>query len=454
MTVTAILSLACASLASGSDAGEFQSAYFHSPASYVTGQEPKYTSFGDINGDGVPDLVVSNKGNNVRIEGGESLSVLVNDGSGQFGTAVTFPAGNYPIGSIVADLDGDLDNDVVVGNVWAPSGGLGRDVRVFWNDGDGSFSGPTVLTGNRSPNVYLASDVNGDTFPDIVCTSRHDGSVGVFEGSGGGVFDEFVSVPTGDTTGPGGDTADVDGDGHYDLIIPDLSGPTESLTVLVNDGFGTFVVNQTIPLSPTEGGCHVASCDVNRDGTADFLLTRPSLGKVDVFLNDGAGQFSSETEIPVVGLPKHIEAGDVDGDGYEDAVVVDSINSMAHVLINDHAGGYVVAESFATHAQPSLYMWSGPDDFDGDGLLDIVLGTDRLDSDLIWVYLSSGNLDCRADVDGNGIADVNDISAVIFRLGLEPGDFGYEPSADADTDGSITASDISFVIFRLGTLCN
>ncbi len=60
---------------------------------------------------------------------------------------------------------------------------------------------------------------------------------------------------------------------------------------------------------------------------------------------------------------------------------------------------------------------------------------------------------CEADANLDGIVDVNDISAVLFRLGLVPGDFGYEASADVNIDGVIDVNDISYVLFRLGAVC-
>lgn len=60
---------------------------------------------------------------------------------------------------------------------------------------------------------------------------------------------------------------------------------------------------------------------------------------------------------------------------------------------------------------------------------------------------------CEGDLNDDAAVNVDDITAVVFRLGLAPGDFGYEPSADADGDGGITVADIAFVIFRLDNSC-
>jgi hypothetical protein len=101
---------------------------------------------------------------------------------------------------------------------------------------------------------------------------------------------------------------------------------------------------------------------------------------------------------------------------------------------------------------------SSAGDINGDGIDDVIIGAYRADpngqSAAGESYVIFGRPSpCDGDVNGDGAVDVNDISAVLFRLGLVPGDFGYQASADANGDGVIDVNDISFVLFRLGDLC-
>jgi hypothetical protein len=69
-----------------------------------------------------------------------------------------------------------------------------------------------------APDTVTVGDVDGDGIPDLLATSRNDGTITVVRGDGGGAFVAPVSYPVGPTiTAP--IIADLDGDGRRDLAI-------------------------------------------------------------------------------------------------------------------------------------------------------------------------------------------------------------------------------------------
>ncbi len=81
----------------------------------------------DFNGDGIPDIVTSNRGDN-------TVSVLLGNGDGTFGPQETFPTGKTPRAVAVGDFNGDGQVDIVTAN-------LGDDTAsVLLGKGDGTFS--------------------------------------------------------------------------------------------------------------------------------------------------------------------------------------------------------------------------------------------------------------------------------------------------------------------------
>lgn len=85
---------------------------FAAPVDWPAGGPPACVAVGDMNADGAPDIVVSSDSNDPEM----SLSVLHNDGLGNFGAAARFPAGNYPISFRLADVNRDGRPDVVAAN--------------------------------------------------------------------------------------------------------------------------------------------------------------------------------------------------------------------------------------------------------------------------------------------------------------------------------------------------
>ncbi len=90
-------------------------------------EAPVSLKAGDLDGDGKPDLAVASYG-------GDSVSVLLNQGSGTFAAPVRYAVGNAPLGLTTADLNGDGKLDLAVASEYSES------FHVLINDGSGSFS--------------------------------------------------------------------------------------------------------------------------------------------------------------------------------------------------------------------------------------------------------------------------------------------------------------------------
>lgn len=189
------------------------------------GLESSGLTVGDVNGDGIPDLIVTNlKLNNSN----GNVSVLLGNGDGSFESPIRIMAGPSPTQSAVGDFNGDSKLDIAV----AESG----QVKVFLGNGDGSFTIGAVL---RTPGPYVGwiatADFNGDGKTDIAVVNSAItppiNAVVVFPGNGDGTFQ-----PQG-TFNVGGDpgqmvVGDFNRDGKPDIAIVNFGHLTA--TVLIN----------------------------------------------------------------------------------------------------------------------------------------------------------------------------------------------------------------------------
>ena len=250
---------------------------------WVTGNGPTSVAVGDFNADGKQDLVVANAGNGV-----DAVTVLLGNGAGGFTSAPgsPFPAGTNPWGVAVGDLDGDGKPDLAVTN--AGSGA----VTVLLGDGAAGFTaapGSPFPTG-LSPYAVVVSDVNGDGKPDLAVANSGGatGSVTVLHGNGTGGFTAAAGSPFSVGLNPRSLAAgDFNVDGTPDLVVGDFGGAygnPSSVTLLLGNGSRGFAAT-TLPLPIGSSPDSVAVGDFNADGKPDFAVTTWGDGKLTLFLN-------------------------------------------------------------------------------------------------------------------------------------------------------------------------
>jgi hypothetical protein len=167
----------------------------YATSTFFIGGDPFGLALGDLDGDGDPDMAVTHLG--TIIDPLAAVSVLLNDGQGQFSFGMDLTAGTRPSSAAIGDIDHDGRNDIVVGSF--DSG----DVQVFLNDGEGGFpltANLDALSGaNEGPASIELADLDGDGNPDILVGQAagfpSNGRVTLFFGDGEGAYSGAVSLP-------------------------------------------------------------------------------------------------------------------------------------------------------------------------------------------------------------------------------------------------------------------
>lgn len=209
--------------------------------------------------------------------------------------------------------------------------------------------------------TVTVADINGDGAPDIITANGFTGGQGVslLFNNGDGSFKPARSiVATGSPTFVA--VADFNGDGKADLAV--ANGPnTTTVTLLLGNGDGTF----QLPIELFTGEAEsIAVADFNGDGKPDLAVSGTNTGEV-VLLNKGAGNFTVSYTVafnPAI-LPK-ITAGDFNGDGKQDFLIAGGSYDLQ--LGN---GDGTFRDGLLQSLPPVLYTVVG--DWNGDKRLDI-----------------------------------------------------------------------------------
>jgi hypothetical protein len=332
-----------------------------SPPSYPTGPGPSSLAVKDVNKDGKPDLVVANGAADA-----DTISVLLGNGNGTFKARVDFPTGVGPTAVAVVDVSKDGIPDVIVANR-----GDGT-VSVLLGNGNGTFKTKVDFPTNPLPAALAVADVDGDGKPDLVVANGNNdlgGAASVLIGNGNGTFKPKVDFATGGFPGAIA-VADVNKDGKLDIVV--TSGTDSVASVLLGNGNGTFQdrVDYALGLPGMAVAVAVAVVDVNRDGKLDIVAADTETNRAFVLLNKGDGTFQDAVDYLVSTRPQSLAVTDVTGDGKPDVVTGDFDANAMSVLAGNGDGTFQDKVDSPVGSTPAALAVA---DLNGDGVPDIVV---------------------------------------------------------------------------------
>lgn len=328
------------------------------------------------------------------------------------GTNFATPANHSDI--ITADITRDGIDDLVVA--------YNNDnmVRIYPGTGTGTFGAAIEYAAGTNPQALATGDFNNDSKLDLAI--RHRGTVnntvGIMLGNNSGGLDPVTIFSTLVAGGTSLATGDFNRDGKLDLVTSNEIG--SSNCVMLGNGAGGF--SSTTNVSGAQFNHGIITRDFNRDGITDFAVTSTDVETFAIHLGDATGSFGPATTYQTVQNPLQLTAGDWNMDGTADLAVASSDTNTIAIHYGSSAGTFTTSSTITY--TPGTGGGGGDiktADFNDDGKPDLALTKNATN---VLVFLN----------DGSGSFDAGNESITGFNPSpLAVGDFNRDGYADIAT---------------------
>jgi hypothetical protein len=337
---------------------------------------------GDVNGDGVPDIVVGTmSGQPVQLFFGGAPRESCNCLRDFLSVPISIPDTGSNKGVALGDFDGNGTLDLVIAN------GGDQDDVVYSNDGNGNFS-PRHTLGPSNANDVAVGDFNNDGNVDIVVAASSPNLV--YFGNGNGAFGNATRL--GDNDSRSVAVGRFDNNNRMDIAFANVAANS---TVYTKNAGGTgFTLRDQLLIGDAAA---VAAADLNGDGTDDLVFGRIATNVGDipsnpVLINAGNGTFGGPLALLGLSPTREVLIGDINEDGSPDLVFISS--SGVHQVWVASGGTYTLhSEQIMDLDAVTGVLTNLGDADDGDpGGVDLAMGGRGNAGVGVWLNDSQGNL--------------------------------------------------------------
>ncbi|MCE6989551.1 VCBS repeat-containing protein [Dyadobacter sp. CY323] len=247
--------------------------------SYSLGEiaDRSYTGgLSDFNGDGFLDIAISNDAPDRKL-------IYLNDGKGNFTIGSEFGRPEWPTRNLsIADINKDGLPDLILAN----RGNASTSNYICLNQGNGKFNSSPIAFARYRATTITPADFNKDGFVDLVVPHRDGGQSYLYPGSSDMVFSDEHRIPFGpaDASIRAAAVADFNGDSLPDVVTIDEFKGVNLYFGQKNNNFSAGISLADSNLTPYA----LAIADMNRDGRMDVIVGHKQ-AQSKVFFNDGTG---------------------------------------------------------------------------------------------------------------------------------------------------------------------
>jgi flagellin len=400
-------------------------------------------SLGDLNVDGLLDMVTAGHSGSAG-----NINIRLGQGNGSFGANTSYSEGINTSALVLGDINGDGILDVISASQ-TDYDGYSAVVNVRLGVGNGGFMPlNSYSTGSHELSDLAIGDLNSDGILDVVASGvdTNGGITNVFLGRGDGSLGSLSSyVPSQQRYSPSVVLGDLNGDSVLDLIVggyePSGSDYIGQASVRLGNGDGTFSEDN---IFYTEGYFtrDIALGDLNGDGILDMVTTGASgsyedgtEGQTTIRLGRGDGTFNSLVHLDAEEIQSDaIQIVDLNGDGILDLASSGVATDGGKVTVRIGRGNGTFGDATTYSAETGISFALAIGDLNSDGVYDLVSAGQGSGADRTTVRLSNSEeglgamLDFSLRTQSDALQSMAIIDRTLTNLSKQRGTIGASQS--------------------------
>jgi len=434
------------------------------------GAKYKDVQIADMDGDGIPEIVTSEAGSGSSAY----LAIFTTsfDDEGMISIddrlEINFGTGVYSVPQDIAlgDLNGDGLLDVVTSEKGDVTDDFQSHTCIFINTShhqNFSFDDPIIIPGDGYEMYAQVQDINGDGKLDIVTSRQSWGQMGVYLNTTEQNVVSFANkvIPEVDVE-PRPVFADLNGDGIINMVSVANTNNRRDVYIYSNNSTEN-TINFNLELIVQSGGVHPPGpTDYDWCNTAPTLADIDGDGKLDIIIANGAASFTSPSGISVLrnistpgvlafeydflnyyqftsnSLPVGIDVADLNGDGKPDLLTNDWMGGIS-IMVNSSTEGNIALEEQMILGIGNFPLSIATADLNMDSTPEIVVSNWEVEGlRVIHNFLPVNDSGIQGDLNGDGMINIQDLIILVNMILANE----YSTIADLNEDGVVNILDI------------